>query len=126
VKASGKVHRLERYAVAQLPYHPQYLDAGMRYNAELKQPLDFGNQSPSPEAGRIAAPDAPLRLAACQEPIVPTENSIALKKRKRQQEGTKFVGPLGFRARMARSTGPRVKHRMAAKRRSTAVLNSNS
>ena len=45
VNASGKVHRLERYAVAQLPYHPQYLDAGMRYNAELKQPLDFGNES---------------------------------------------------------------------------------
>jgi hypothetical protein len=49
VKTPGKIHRLERYVIAQLPYHPQYLDAGMRYNAELKQPLDFGNESLSPE-----------------------------------------------------------------------------
>ena len=45
VKTPGKFHRLERFAVAQLPYHPQYLDAGTRYNAELKLPLDFGNEA---------------------------------------------------------------------------------
>jgi hypothetical protein len=49
VKAPGKLHRLERFAIAQLPYHPQYLDAGTRYNAELKLPLDFGTEALSPE-----------------------------------------------------------------------------
>ncbi|MFY9690996.1 MAG: hypothetical protein WAJ86_13745 [Candidatus Acidiferrales bacterium] len=42
VKAPGKIHRLERYAVAQLPVHPQYIDAGTVYFAELQEPLDFG------------------------------------------------------------------------------------
>ena len=40
----GKAHRLERLAVAQLPYHPQYLDAGTGFNADLQQPLDFGTE----------------------------------------------------------------------------------
>lgn len=42
VQAPGKVHRIERYAIAQLPVHPQYIDAGTAYFAELQQPLDFG------------------------------------------------------------------------------------
>lgn len=41
----GKVHRLERLAVAQLPAHPQYIDAGTSFNADLQQPLDFGSES---------------------------------------------------------------------------------
>lgn len=40
----GKVHRLERLAVAQLPYHPQYMDAGTSFNADLQTPLDFGSE----------------------------------------------------------------------------------
>jgi hypothetical protein len=43
IHESGKVHRLERLAVAQLPYRPQYLDARTSFNAELQLPLDFGN-----------------------------------------------------------------------------------
>lgn len=42
VKAPGKMHRLSRFAVAQLPAHPQYIDAGTLYFAELQEPLDFG------------------------------------------------------------------------------------
>jgi hypothetical protein len=38
----GKMHRLERLGVAQLPYHPQYMDAGTSFNADLQTPLDFG------------------------------------------------------------------------------------
>ncbi len=44
VKAPGKVHRVERIAVAQLPVHPQYIDAGTVYFAELQEPLDFGTE----------------------------------------------------------------------------------
>ncbi|HEY6466347.1 MAG TPA: hypothetical protein VIY69_10175 [Candidatus Acidoferrales bacterium] len=40
----GKVHRAERYAVAQLPAHPQYIDAGTIYFAELQAPLNFGSE----------------------------------------------------------------------------------
>ncbi len=46
----GKMHRLEKYAVEQLPYRPQYLDQGTSFNADLKQPLDFGSEEIKPEA----------------------------------------------------------------------------
>ena len=44
VKAPGKKHRIERFAIAQLPVHPQYIEAGTMYFAELEDPLDFGTE----------------------------------------------------------------------------------
>lgn len=44
VKMPGKVHRVKRYALAQLPAHPQYIDAGTIYFAELQAPLNFGSE----------------------------------------------------------------------------------
>jgi hypothetical protein len=44
VQQPGKLHRLERLTVAQLPIHPQYLDVGTVYFAELEQPLEFGRE----------------------------------------------------------------------------------
>jgi hypothetical protein len=49
VHEPGKMHKIERYAVAQLPVHPQYIGAGTVYFAELEQPLDFGNEPLTPE-----------------------------------------------------------------------------
>jgi hypothetical protein len=49
VAAPGKMHRLKRLAIAQLPYHPQYFDAGTRFNAELVDPLNFGTEELTPE-----------------------------------------------------------------------------
>jgi hypothetical protein len=46
----GKIHRLERYAMEQLPYRPQYLDQGTSFNADLEKPLDFGSEQVKPEA----------------------------------------------------------------------------
>jgi hypothetical protein len=40
-----KIHRLERLGLNQLPYRPQYIDAGTTFNAELQQPLTFGEES---------------------------------------------------------------------------------
>lgn len=59
VKAPGKVHRVERFAIAQLPVHPQYIDAGTVYFAELQDPLDFGTEPLSTQmATSIGAPPA--------------------------------------------------------------------
>jgi len=52
VHEPGKMHRLGRYAVAQLPVHPQYLDAGTIYSAELQEPLEFGSK---PLSAQMAA-----------------------------------------------------------------------
>ncbi len=49
VAAPGKMHRLKRLAIAQLPYHPQYFDSGTRFNAELVDPLNFGTEELTPE-----------------------------------------------------------------------------
>lgn len=62
VKSPGKMHRLEHYLIYELPYHPQYVEAGTRYNAELEEPLDFGSESNSEEkmelVGTPPPPDA--------------------------------------------------------------------
>ncbi len=50
VHEPGKAHRLERYAMARLPYHPQYLEASTSFNADLRQPLDFGTEAVSAQA----------------------------------------------------------------------------
>jgi hypothetical protein len=49
VKQRGKIHKIERYAISQLPVHPQYVDAGTVYFAELQDPLSFGTERLSPE-----------------------------------------------------------------------------
>jgi len=49
VARPGKMHRLKRLMVAQLPYHPQYFDAGTRFNAELVESLNFGTEELTPE-----------------------------------------------------------------------------
>lgn len=54
----GKMRKLERLAMAELPYHPQYLDPGTGFDADLKRPLDFGMEKVTPEklAGIAAVP----------------------------------------------------------------------
>ena len=52
IKSPGKLHRAERYALAQLPVHPQYIDAGSVYFAELQAPLEFGSEPLTPEMMR--------------------------------------------------------------------------
>ena len=49
VKEPGKMRRLERYAISQLPVRPQYLDAGTIYFAELQEPLYFGAEPFTPQ-----------------------------------------------------------------------------
>jgi hypothetical protein len=49
VQKPNRLHRLEKLGVAQLPIHPQYLDAGTVYFAELEQPLEFGTESLTPQ-----------------------------------------------------------------------------
>jgi hypothetical protein len=46
----GKMHKLKRLGEAQLPVHPQYIDSGTSFNADLLRPLDFGTESVKAEA----------------------------------------------------------------------------
>ena len=59
ITAPGKMHRLKRMVVAELPVHPQYFDAGTRFNAELLDPLNFGTEEVTPEKIQmVGAPPA--------------------------------------------------------------------
>lgn len=49
IKAPDKMHRLERYAIQQLPVRPQYIPAGTLYSAELQEPLNFGSEPVTPQ-----------------------------------------------------------------------------
>jgi len=50
IHAPGKMHRLKRFALARLPFHPQYMDPGTSFNADLQKPLDFGTELVQPGA----------------------------------------------------------------------------
>jgi hypothetical protein len=45
VRGPNKLERIEDYLVAKLPYHPQYVRRGTRFDAELLDPLSFGSAS---------------------------------------------------------------------------------
>ena len=59
LKTPGRIHRLERYAEAQLPVHAQYIPAGTIYFAELEDPLDFGSETLPPEKVAVIGGDLP-------------------------------------------------------------------
>ena len=45
VRAPGKMERIEEYAIRRLPWHPQWVRRGTRYDVELLSPLEFGTAS---------------------------------------------------------------------------------
>jgi hypothetical protein len=59
VKEPGKLHRAERYALALLPVHPQYIDAGTMYFAELGKPLEFGTEPLTAETAKSMNSEIP-------------------------------------------------------------------
>ena len=62
----GKMHKMKRMALAQLPVHPQYIDAGTSFHADLLQPLDFGTEAEKPGAlTDIGAPPPNGKRGAC-------------------------------------------------------------
>ncbi|MBV8842473.1 MAG: hypothetical protein JO307_06650 [Bryobacterales bacterium] len=59
VRAPGKKERLEDYLWAKLPYHPQYVRRGTRFDAELAEPLQFGAATIQPEDVRALGTQPP-------------------------------------------------------------------
>lgn len=44
ISKPDKIRRLERFALSQSPFRPQYLDAGTRFNADIQEGLSFGSE----------------------------------------------------------------------------------
>lgn len=75
----GKMHKLKRLALAQLPVRPQYIDAGTSFNADLLQPLDFGTESIKPEALTDVGTPPPSGSAVHARLITPLNSSTSKK-----------------------------------------------
>ena len=79
VKAPGKIHRLEKMALAELPYRRQYLPAGTIFNAELARPLDFGAVKLNPKE-TIDVGQVPPQDSVVEARLLTTLNSATVVK----------------------------------------------
>ena len=108
VRSPNKMEMLSDYLMAKLPYHPQYVRNGTRFDAELKTPLDFGSETvtrssmlllgtqPTAESlvhARLVTPlDSSLSKqgqqvdAVLSEPLFSTDHKLIL------PEGTRLTG----------------------------------
>ena len=77
IKQPGKMERVGRYAMEQLPVRPQYLDAGTVYFAELLEPLDFGTKAYLPSAA--GAPLPASTLLAHAQLLTPLDSATTAK-----------------------------------------------
>jgi len=66
IKAPGRIHRVEARLWAEFPYHKPKLTAGTHFTAELKTPLEFGTEDPSPKElqslGKEIPPGSDVRV----------------------------------------------------------------
>ena len=53
VRGPNKLERLEDFLITKLPYHPQWYRRGTRFDAVLRDPLDFGSADFPEEALRM-------------------------------------------------------------------------
>ena len=75
----GKMHKLKRLALAQLPVHPQYIDEGTSFNADLQQPLDFGMEAVKPDALTSIGAPPPSGSVVHARLVTPLSSSTAKK-----------------------------------------------
>ena len=105
LKTPGRIHRLRRYAEAQLPVHGQYLPAGTVYFAELDDPLDFGSELMTPQmASSLGA--LPEDSVVHARLITPLSSATA---RKGQEVEAVLSQPLFDGDRLALPQGSRLK-----------------
>ncbi len=64
VRAPGKFTRVGHYLVGRLPVHPQYLEAGSAFNAQLVEPITLGTAERLPHARDGTRPPADSILSA--------------------------------------------------------------
>jgi hypothetical protein len=104
----GKVRRIERYALGELPVHPQYIDAGTMYFVELQQPLDFGSESFTREVASSIGRMPPVGSVVHARLVTPldsatTEKGEAVEAMVTQPlfEGDRLILPQGSRVKGA-------------------------
>lgn len=82
VRGPDKLERLEEFLVAKLPYHPQWVRKGTRFDAELLDPLPFGTAQFKLEQVRLVGSAPPPDAVVHARLITPLNSAIAQKGQK--------------------------------------------
>lgn len=77
VHAPGKMERLEDFAMGKLPYHPQNVARGTRFDAELSRPLSFGAEPVAAEAAAALGGDPPPDSVISARLLTPLNSGTA-------------------------------------------------
>ena len=77
VHAPGKMERLGDFAMGKLPYHPQQVARGTRFDAELSRPLSFGSERVSAEAAAALGGDPPPDSVIAARLLTPLDSGSA-------------------------------------------------
>ena len=102
----GKMHRLERMGLAELPYRPQYIDAGTAFDADLQTAVDFGSETLPPEG--LLAIGSPPPPGSCVHAVLMTPLSSASSKKGEPVEAV-ITQPLFVSGRLVLPEGSKVK-----------------
>ena len=77
VRGPDKMERLSDYLMAKLPYHPQFVRNGTRFDAELKTPLDFGSESVTRSSMLLLGTQPAAESLVHARLITPLDSSIS-------------------------------------------------
>src|ERR1700719_1975421 len=77
VRSPNKMEQLSDYLMAKLPYHPQFVRNGTRFDAELKTPLDFGSESVTRSSMLLLGTQPAAESLVHARLITPLDSSIS-------------------------------------------------
>jgi hypothetical protein len=77
MRGPDKREKVEDYLMAKLPYHPQYVRKGTRFDAELTQPLSFGSEPVPPGSLARIGGQPPADTVAHARLISPLDSAFS-------------------------------------------------
>jgi hypothetical protein len=77
VRGPNKMERLSDYFMAKLPYHPQFVRNGTRFDAELRNPLNFGSAPVTRSSMLLLGSQPPPDSIVHARLITPLDSGIA-------------------------------------------------
>jgi hypothetical protein len=77
VRGPDKKEIAEDYLMAKLPYHPQYVRKGTRFDAELVDPLTFGSEPVTPDSLALLGTQPPADSVGRARLITPIDSATS-------------------------------------------------
>jgi hypothetical protein len=75
VRTPDKKEKIEDYLMAKLPYHPQFVRKGTRFDADLLEPLSFGSEPVAPGALALVGTQPPPGSVVHARLITPLDSA---------------------------------------------------